>query len=220
MALPRGRRFLCLLVFVVIMTSVYPYISPVVALEPIGSGHVAEQGGSVAVQREGYPVEGVIRLDAVRGRAAGVKIILNGGERVTFPRANGYFSFVGVPAGTHLLEVVALGALFPPVRIDVSARLKGQVRAVYAEDQRQTLGDPMVLISARKEEYFEIREPFSVWSLLKSPMGMMVGFMLVVMVILPRLMDGIDPEEMKKMQEEMRNQPAPSLAGLLGGGGK
>lgn len=31
---------------------------------------------------------------------------------------------------------------------------------------------------------------------------------------------GADPEEMKKMQEEMRNQPQPSLAGLLGGKSK
>eukprot|EP00270_Netrium_digitus_P006441 TRINITY_DN1892_c0_g1_i1.p1 TRINITY_DN1892_c0_g1~~TRINITY_DN1892_c0_g1_i1.p1 ORF type:complete len:206 (-),score=71.28 TRINITY_DN1892_c0_g1_i1:304-921(-) len=162
-------------------------------------------GSAFAGSDAGYFVEGQILLTPdQKVRMTAVKIFLDGGERVAFPRTDGRFSLHGVSAGTHLLEVAAIGVFFPPVRLDVSARLNGQVRAAMAEDPSTLLPDPLVLIPARTEEYYEKREPLSVLSILKSPMGLMVAFMVVAMVILPRLMDSIDPEEMKKMQEEMR----------------
>ncbi|EOY29426.1 Uncharacterized protein TCM_046903 isoform 2 [Theobroma cacao] len=65
-----------------------------------------------------------------------------------------------------------------------------------------------------------IREPFSIMSVVKSPMGLMVGFMLVVVFLMPKLVENMDPEEMRRAQEEMRNQGVPSLASLLPGGGR
>ncbi|EFJ36683.1 hypothetical protein SELMODRAFT_77297, partial [Selaginella moellendorffii] len=134
-------------------------------------------------------------------KPASVKLLLNGGEKITFPLKNGYFAFQGIPAGTHLIEVSAPGFFFSPLRVDVSARLHGQVRASRS----------------RPEEFSPKREPFSVLGLLKSPMGLMVAFMLIAVVVLPKLMDNIDPEEMKKIQEEMRNRPSPSFSNLLQG---
>ncbi|KAF2589121.1 hypothetical protein F2Q70_00041331 [Brassica cretica] len=46
-------------------------------------------------------------------------------------------------------------------------------------------------------------------------MGLMVGFMVVVVFLMPKLMENIDPEEMKQAQEEMRRQGVPSLSSLL-----
>ncbi|WZZ24170.1 hypothetical protein YC2023_007571 [Brassica napus] len=60
-----------------------------------------------------------------------------------------------------------------------------------------------------------MREPFNVMAILKSPMGLMVGFMVVVVFLMPKLMENIDPEEMKRTQEELRNQGVPSLSSLL-----
>ena len=59
------------------------------------------------------------------------------------------------------------------------------------------------------------REPFSIMSIVKSPMGLMVGFMLIVVFLMPKLMENMDLEEMRRAQEEMRNQGVPSLASLL-----
>lgn len=39
--------------------------------------------------------------------------------------------------------------------------------------------------------FFQIREPFSIMSIVKSPMGLMVGFMLVVVFIMPKLMENM-----------------------------
>lgn len=179
--------------------------------------------GAASISRngEGYVIEGRVRTEGLVGKGvafktANVKVLLNAGQKVAFIRPDGYFSFHGVPAGTHLLEVVALGYFFSPVRVDVSARLQGQVQATLTENRRR-LSEPLILEPLREEYYFEKREPFSLMGLLKSPMGLMVGFMVVAVFVLPKLMENIDPEEMKRVQEEMRNQPTPSLTNFLPG---
>jgi len=183
-------------------------LHPAVAL-PAGSG-------------DGYTITGRVKIDGMGLKGFGfpaklsnTKIILNGGQRVSFPRADGYFSFHDVPAGTHLIEVAAMGYFFSPVRVDISARNPGKVQAALTENRRVLL--ELVLEPLREEHYYEIREPFSVMSLLKSPMGLMTGFMLVVVFLMPKLMENMDPEEMKRAQEEMRNQGVPSLSSLLPG---
>lgn len=174
---------------------------------------------SAAVPRvsEGYTIQGRVRASgSIPFKTSNVKVVLNAGQKVAFIRPDGYFAFYGVPAGTHLIEVVALGYFFSPVRVDVSARLHGQVQATLTENRR-SLSEPLILEPLREEYYFEKREPFSLIGLLKSPMGLMMGFMIVAVFLLPKLMENIDPEEMKRVQEEMRNQPAPSLTNFLQG---
>ncbi|OAY27414.1 ER membrane protein complex subunit 7 homolog [Manihot esculenta] len=149
------------------------------------------------------------------GKLSNVKVILNGGQNITFLRPDGYFSFYNVPAGTHLIEVAAIGYFFSPVRVDVSARFPGKVQAALTENRRGL--SELVLEPLSDEQYYETREPFSIMSVVKSPMGLMVGFMLVVMFLMPKLMENMDPEEMRRAQEEMRQQGVPSLASLLPG---
>ncbi|KAM7258984.1 hypothetical protein ACFE04_014725 [Oxalis oulophora] len=174
---------------------------------------------------DGYTINGRVKLPglgvgakgfALPGKLSDVKVLLNGGLSVTFLRPDGYFSFYNVPAGTHLIEVAAMGYLFSPVRVDVSARNPGKIQAALTETRRGL--NELVLEPLREEQYYEIREPFNVMNIVKSPMGMMVGFMVVVMFLMPKLVENMDPEEMKRAQEEMRNQGG--LAGLLGGAGR
>ncbi|KAE8658243.1 ER membrane protein complex subunit 7-like protein [Hibiscus syriacus] len=118
-----------------------------------------------------------------------------------------------VPSGTHLIEVVVMGYFFSPVRVDVSARNPGKVHAALTENRRGL--NELVLEPLREEQYYEVREPFSVMSLLKSPMGLMLGFMLVVAFLMPKFVENMDPEEMRGAHEEMRGQGAPSLSTSL-----
>ncbi|CAA3017227.1 ER membrane protein complex subunit 7 homolog [Olea europaea var. sylvestris] len=167
---------------------------------------------------EGYSINGQVKFSgSITGpglppKISNVKVILNGGQRVSFLRPDGYFSFHNVPAGTHLIEVAAVGYFFSPVRVDVSARNPGKVQAALTENRRVL--SELVLEPLREEQYYEIREPFSIMSIVKSPMGLMVGFMAIVMFLMPKL---VDAEEMKRAQEEMRNQGTPSLANFLAG---
>ncbi|XP_050220105.1 ER membrane protein complex subunit 7 homolog [Mercurialis annua] len=171
---------------------------------------------------DGHSINGRVKIGGlgangfgIPGKLSNVKVILNGGQNITFLRPDGYFSFYNVAAGTHLIEVAAIGYFFSPVRVDVSARFPGKVQAALTETRRGL--NELVLEPMREEQYYEIREPFSIMSLVKSPMGLMVGFMLVVMFIMPKMMENMDPEEMRRAQEEMRSQGVPSLASLLPG---
>ncbi|XP_011039644.1 PREDICTED: ER membrane protein complex subunit 7 homolog isoform X2 [Populus euphratica] len=171
---------------------------------------------------DGYAINGRVKIPGIgtkglggHGKISNVKVLLNGGQHVTFLRPDGYFSFHNVPAGTHLIEVDAIGYFFSPVRVDVSARFPGKVQATLTE-KRRSLSE-MVLEPLKEEQYYEIREPFSVMSIVKSPMGLMMGFMVLALFIMPKLMENMDPEEMRRAQEEMRNQGVPSLASILPG---
>ncbi|XP_021887766.1 ER membrane protein complex subunit 7 homolog [Carica papaya] len=169
----------------------------------------------------GFTINGRVRIPqsigvsglGQSGKLSNVKVRLNGGQNVTFLRPDGYFSFHNVPAGTHLIEVDAIGFFFSPVRVDVSARHPGKIQAALTENRRGLA--ELVLEPLREEQYYEIREPFSIMSIVKSPMGLMVGFMVIVVFLMPKLMENIDPEEMRRAQEEMRNQGVPSLSSLL-----
>eukprot|EP00897_Mesotaenium_endlicherianum_P008620 jgi/Mesen1/7787/ME000408S06891 len=153
--------------------------------------NIVGTGENLSIDTEKYIVEGRIRLDGLNTKPSETKVILDGGVRMTIPRLDGYFSFSEVAPGTHLVEVVAMGVYFPPVRLDVSARLRGQVRAAYVEDPRRLLPDPLVLSPLSIQEYYEKREPLSLWKLMWTPAGMMVTFLIVVVVILPKMLDGI-----------------------------
>ncbi|KAI6680247.1 hypothetical protein NL676_034128 [Syzygium grande] len=160
----------------------------------------------------------VLSVSAVVPSGSADGFTING--RVRIPGAgaitpDGYFSFHNISAGTHLIEVSALGYFFSPVRVDVSARNPGKVQAALTESRR--ILNELVLEPLREEQYYEIREPFSIMSLVKSPMGLMVGFMLIVVFLMPKLVENMDPEEMRRAQEEMRNQGVPSLSNLLPG---
>ncbi|XP_065040109.1 ER membrane protein complex subunit 7 homolog [Musa acuminata AAA Group] len=169
---------------------------------------------------DGYTIAGRVKLDGATSKESGlpakptnIKVILNGGQSISFARADGYFSFHNVPAGTHLIEVAALGYFFSPVRVDISARNPGKIQAALTENRRVLF--ELILEPLREEQYYEKREPFSIMSLMKSPMGLMMGFMLLVMFVMPKLMENIDPEEMRRAQEDMRAQGVPSLSSLL-----
>jgi len=201
------RNLVSRLCTILALTSLLPGSASAVLSTRIADGYII--AGRVKVEELGLKSHGF------PSKTANVKVILDGGDRVSFIRSDGYFSFYDVPAGTHLIEVVAMGYIFSPVRVHVNARLHGKIQA-YQTENRIPLNE-LVLEPLREEYYYEKREPFSLLSLLKNPMGLMIGFMVFAVFVLPKLMESIDPEEMKRAQEEMRNQPAPSLTNFLQG---
>ncbi|KAL6874097.1 hypothetical protein ACP4OV_014179 [Aristida adscensionis] len=163
MAAPSPRLLLLLLLVVALASAC------------LGSA-AAHQAGS----GEGYTIAGRIKIDgaSVKGfglpaKTSNTKVILNGGQKVTFARPDGYFSLYptkdamqqvyplfdhNVPAGTHLIEVSSIGYFFSPVRVDISARNPGYIQAALTETRRVL--NELVLEPLKEEQYYENKGAF------------------------------------------------------------
>ena len=123
-------------------------------------------GGTVSGVKN-YSVRGSVALGAEEGRGRvkpeNVRVVLSvdGGARreESFLRADGSFEIDNVEAGTHLLEVFAIGLQFPQFRVDVSARSGATLRVSLVENKRFILPEPLVLRPIFADiEYYEVRE--------------------------------------------------------------
>lgn len=136
-----------------------------------------------------------------------------GRRRSELARADGGFAFRAVPPGAHFLEVDALGLAFPSLRVDVAADgavaarapdLPGAPPAAY----------PLRVGPLAQLPYFERRSGFSLLGFLKTPYGMMMGFAVFALVVMPMLK--VDPEEYAAMKAEA----SALTGGVIGGGGE
>lgn len=59
--------------------------------------------------------------------------------------------------------------------------------------------------------HLQIRKPVDVWSFVKSPYGLMIGFMLFGIFVFPKMK--VDPDEYKQAMAELRGAPAAGGAG-------
>jgi len=136
--------------------------------------------------------------------AAKMKLILNleGGRKIYgWPKADGAFSLTNVPEGTHLLDVVASGLVYPQVRLEVNGAYPGGALVTLAENRGKVLPPPLLIKPTSLAQYFEKRAPFDLVSLIKTPYGLMIAFGIFAVVVLPRLK--VDPEELKEAKESL-----------------
>eukprot|EP00322_Chrysochromulina_rotalis_P015794 CAMPEP_0115847724 /NCGR_PEP_ID=MMETSP0287-20121206/10535_1 /TAXON_ID=412157 /ORGANISM="Chrysochromulina rotalis, Strain UIO044" /LENGTH=212 /DNA_ID=CAMNT_0003301577 /DNA_START=13 /DNA_END=651 /DNA_ORIENTATION=- len=129
-----------------------------------------------------------------------VRVVLNGGAYTAIPRLDGSFKLHAVAPGSYLLEVLDTQSVWPTVRLDVSAT-SGKARALLTHS-RQPLPFPLPLEPlVAKPTFFEKREGFNWAGMLMNPMVLMMGFTLLIMVVFPKMMENMDPEQLKEMQQ-------------------
>lgn len=76
----------------------------------------------------------------------------------------------------------------------------GRARVARLEAPTKPLGSPLILAPVAQAQQFQKRAQFSVWSILTNPFYMMMFFMAIMIFVVPRTMDAMDPEERKAMQ--------------------
>lgn len=160
------------------------------------------------------------------------RIADNSSPRTALPvTSSGAFRFPNVEDGSYTLDVEASGFLFPSVSSckglglccwfsgliismlqhalsDLQCQVKliikgGNVKAILADFAGSPeLPQPLKIAPISRLHYYEQRQGFNIMSWLKTPYGMMVGFMIFSMVIMPLLK--VDPEEYAQMQEEKK----------------
>lgn len=159
-----------------------------------------------------------------KGSTAGtmdpLKVQLDGGEQTAFVRADGTFVFRDLEPGRYVVDIPSTQYLFSKYKLDVGT--DGLIRALeykYPGASKMHAAYPLVVEPVKQLDYFEQREKFNLLSLLMNPSFLTIVVPIVLLYVLPKLSEGMDPEEMKKAQEEMgAADPSSLLAGMLGGG--
>ncbi|KAK9471810.1 uncharacterized protein V1510DRAFT_403856 [Dipodascopsis tothii] len=127
------------------------------------------------------------------------------GALSTTVRADMAFAFVDVSVGSYILDVDAIDLLFPSLRIDVSAG-DVEVYLFYRGNPWEIKGPrqpyPIELQPYRPAEYYQYREGFNVLKLFKNPMLLVSVVSLVMVFVLPKLMENMDPEALKELQAD------------------
>mmetsp|Transcript_115046 Transcript_115046/g.279208 ORF Transcript_115046/g.279208 Transcript_115046/m.279208 type:complete len:238 (+) Transcript_115046:19-732(+) len=179
-----------------------------------GAG-TAEATGEVTAPEPRFVIEGRLTLPATvpvpPDGLPSTKISVNGGEFTTYTRSDGTFKVPDVPAGRHMVEAYSREYVFPVARLQITE--KGE-RAVYMYrlpgSERVKGKHPLQMEAIMPANFFEVREPFNIFGMLKSPMVIMMLVMVGMIVCMPKMMDNMDPEQKKEMEE---------MQAKMGGGG-
>ena len=151
------------------------------------------------------------------------KITLNDNEYTTYSRADGTFVIYHVLPGIHQLDVHSPTHHFGQIKCQLLEETMMTtdndddvieppkcLEYAYPGAMKQSTKYPLVLTAYATYVYFEPRQGFSIWALVKNPMVLMMLFSVFMMFVMPKMMENLDPEEKAKMKQQMQNQQDPT----------
>ena len=104
----------------------------------------------------------------------------------------------------------------PTLRVDVSndEEVAGgaRVRFSLADDPARPMRMPVVLAPMSRVTYAEPQSGWSLRSFISNPFYLMMGVMALMMFAMPKMMENMDPEELKAMQVRSYSTRCASLA--------
>ena len=99
---------------------------------------------------------------------------MDGGNYVGFLKSDGSFAVNNIPAGSYVVEVLSPNNMFEPVRVDISGRAKGKIRARKVNFLQNsavvTVPYPLKFKAKEPAPFFEKREQWKVTDMLFNPM--------------------------------------------------
>jgi hypothetical protein len=81
---------------------------------------------------------------------------------------------------------------------------------MYAGAQKRSIEHPLELSALATIDYFEPKPSFSPFRMLKNPMVLLMLFSVVMMVVMPGMMNNLDPEQKEQMKKQMEMQQDPT----------
>ncbi|CDS05025.1 hypothetical protein LRAMOSA07554 [Lichtheimia ramosa] len=155
------------------------------------------------------------------------RVLLDGGKYTSHITTNGRFEFSNIEPGSYLLEVQSVDYIFPKLRLEVDHD-KGLTRAAYSiygqswDKTGYTVEQPLELRAKAVANYFMQRQGFNVFGLFKNPMFLMLGVSGLMLLVMPKMMQNLDPEALKEISQTQADaqkmmSDMPSLAKMLGG---
>jgi hypothetical protein len=133
------------------------------------------------------------------------RITLNHQQYTTYSRADGSFAIFNVPPGIHQLDIHNNNYHFGHVKIQL---LENDMEApkcleyAYPGALKQVIAYPLVLRPHATYTYFEKRQGFTLFSILKNPMVLMMVFSLGLMFLMPKMMEGMGTWAVSFVQQQ------------------
>lgn len=129
-----------------------------------------------------------------------------------------------VPPGVHQLDIHSPTFHFGQVKIQLledSMDAPKCLEYAYPGSSKVAIKYPLVLAPHATYDYFLPKKGFSIFSMLKNPMVLMMLVSGALMYYMPKMMEGLDPEEKEQMRKQMQAQSNPTemLSNMFGGGG-
>lgn len=140
-------------------------------------------------------------------------ITLNDGQLSTYTQPDGSFVFHTVGPGVHVLDAHSHIHHFSQVKIQLlidSMDAPKCIEYVYPGAPKQAVPHPLLLTAHAKYEYFEKRQGFSIFSILKNPMLLMMMVSAGIMLFMPKTMEGLDDDQKEQMKRQMEMQQDPT----------
>ena len=119
----------------------------------------------------------------------------------------------------YLLDVLSTEYLFSQFKLNLPED-DSEIRVLeymYPGANKRAAAYPVDLRPHVKLEYFDKRQQPGLHTLFRNPMLLMMGFTMLMVFFMPKLMDSLDPEERKRMEEQMSfNGPRKNDQGAFG----
>lgn len=182
---------------------------------------------STTASEETITLHGRLQFPDKRPYNTTTKISVNHGAYTAYSRSDGNFTFYDLPPGIYQIDVLSVQHHFSQVKCQYKPELALEQKPtlscleyVYPGSAKRILDEILVIHALAEMTYFEERKGFSVLSMLKNPMLLMMIVMVGMMYMMPKLMEDMNPEERAQMKKQMAMQQDPTkmLGELFSGG--
>ncbi|KAG4096093.1 hypothetical protein H8356DRAFT_1683618 [Neocallimastix lanati (nom. inval.)] len=147
-------------------------------------------------------------LTDVNELTSDTEVILNSGEYITYIKADHTFEVKNVKPGTYLLQINTKNFVFDRYWIIVSdansivaAKEASEIEFNIGFIKENRCNYPLEVQAIQRKDYFEPRSYLNILSFLKNPIVLLMVFSCGMMFLMPRLVSGLDEEELKEMKK-------------------
>lgn len=130
-----------------------------------------------------------------------------GSRREVRPQGEFKFRFedLDLPADSvHTLDVFAIGLVFPQYRVEVGS--ESEITISLNQDPNKVFRYPLKVKPVGAIDYFDRSKGFSIQSLLKNPMYLIMGVTALAALFLPKMLDKDALEEMQREMGKLEEQ--------------
>jgi hypothetical protein len=133
-------------------------------------------------------IQGRLQFPDKRVFTETTRISLNHGVQHTYTRPDGGFIFFNIEPGVHVIDVYNHNYHFSQIKCQFLEGKMDQptcIEYIYPGAHKLDTTHPLIITALASVEYFEAKRGFSVLSIIKNPMMLMMLFSVVMMYFMP-----------------------------------